>query len=120
MNTKFQIQIKTNNYNGGSSTITKEISLNSISKFANLIAMINKNVDKVTWNWFPNALPTKWDGNNYVLDTWLICKHIEKNFDYKIEDINLFKEFYLRFTPNGADRIEGIKLFKVEEITEYN
>ena len=119
MNTKFQIQIKTSNYNGGSPTITKEITLADLGKFANLASVINKNSGKKIWNWFSDALPSKWDGKHYVLDTWLVCKRMEENFNYKVEDINLVKEFFLRFTPHGCDGIEWIKFFKVEEITEY-
>ena len=70
------------------------------------------------WNWFGkgHGLPEKWDGNRYVLDTWRLCKHMEEHFDYKVEDINLVKEFFLRFTPHGCDGIEWVKFFKVEEI----
>ena len=41
---------------------------------------------------------------------------MKENFDYDVEDINLVKEFFLRFTPKGGDRLDNIKLFKVEEI----
>lgn len=121
MNTKFQIQIKTRNWEGGSPTITKEISLNDLGKFANLASLINKNANRTTWNWFGNGkgLPDKWNGKHYVLDTWLLCKRMEEWFDYKVEDVNLVKEFFLRFTPHGCDGIAWIKFFKVEEITEY-
>ena len=121
MNTKFQIQIKTHNWEGGSPTITKEITLNDLTKFANLAAMINKNIGHDVWNWFGkgNGLPTVWDGNNYVLDFYRVCLHMKTNFGYEVEDINLVKEFFLRFTPNGCDGIEWIKFFKVEEI-EFN
>ena len=115
MKTEFQIQIKTYNWEGGSPTITKEISLNDLTKFSNLAEMINKNPGKKNCNWFDH-LPTTWDGNKYVLDTWRLCKHMEEHFDYKVEDINLVKEFFLRFTPYGCDGIEWIKFFKVEEI----
>lgn len=120
MNTKFQIQIKICNWEGGSHTITKEISLNDLTKFANLVALINKNANRTTWNWFGRGkcLPDTWDGERYVLDTWRLCKHMKENFDYNVEDINLFKEFALRFITKGCDRIEYIKFFKVEEITE--
>ena len=118
MNTTFQIQIKTHNWEGGSPTITQEISLNDLTKFANLAEMINKNSGGKTWNWF-NRLPDKWDGERYVLDTWRLCKHMEEHFDYKVEDINLVKEFFLRFTPHGCNGIEWIKFFKVEEITDF-
>ena len=115
MNTKFQIQIKTHNWEGGSPTITKEISLNDVTKFANLVEMINKNSGGKTGNWF-NHLPKTWDGQRYVLDTWKLCKHMEEHFGYKVEDVNLVKEFFLRFTPYGCDSIEWVKFFKVEEI----
>jgi len=116
-NTSYQIQIKTVNYNGGSPTITKEITLNDLAKFANLAEMINKNSGKQVWNWFGKGqcFPTKWDGT-IVLDTWRLCNHMDENFNYKVEDINLVKEFCLRFIPHGCDGIEWIKFFKVEEI----
>ena len=118
MNIKFQIQIKTSNYVGGSPIITKEVSYNDLTKFSNLVVMINKNSGGNFWNWFGKryGLPDKWDGNHYVLDTWRLCKHMEENFGYKVEDVNLVKEFFLRFTPNSCDGIEWIKFFKVEEI----
>ena len=115
MNTTFQIQIKTRNYEDDSSTITKKISLNDLTKFANLAAMINENSGGKTWHWF-NRLPDTWDGKRYVLDTWRLCKHMDEYFGYKVEDINLVKEFFLRFTPHGCDGIEWVKFFKVEEI----
>ena len=119
MNTKFQIQIKTHNWEGGSPTITKEITLNELTKFANLAEIINKNYANKTWNWF-KGLPIEWNGNNYVEDTISICRYMKEYFDYKVEDINLIKEFYNRFTPHGCDGIEYIKFFKVEEITELS
>ena len=120
MNTKFQIQIKTHNWEGGSPTITKEITLNDLTKFSNLAEMINKNSGGEVWNWFGNGkgLPDRWDGHNFILDTWRLCKHMKDNFNYIVEDVNLIKEFYLRFTPKGCDGIEWIKFFKVEEITD--
>lgn len=117
MNIKYQIQIKTNNYEGGSPIITKEISSDDLIKFANLATMINKNSGGKHWNWF-KGLPVEWDGNNYVADTISICRHMREYFNYDAEDINLVKEFYFRFTPHGCDGIEWIKFFKVEEITE--
>ena len=41
---------------------------------------------------------------------------MNEHFNYKVEDINLVKEFFLRFTPHGCDGIEWIKFFKVEEL----
>ena len=117
MNTKFQIQIKTHNWSRRSEIITKEISLNDLTKFSNLAEMINKNSGGNTWNWFDH-LPETWNGNMYILDIWRLCKHMDEHFGYKVEDINLVKEFFLRFTPHGCDGIEWIKFFKVEEITD--
>ena len=118
MNTTFQIQITIHNWEGGSYTTTKSLTLNDIAKFAPLMIAINKNSGGKTWNWFGNGkgLPDKWDGERYVLDTWLLCKNMNDNFNYKVEDINLVKEFFLRFTPHGADHISKIKIFKVEEL----
>ena len=50
MNTKFQIQIKTHNWEGESPTIIKEITLNELTKFANLAEIINNNSGKQIWN----------------------------------------------------------------------
>ena len=117
MNTKFQIQIKTSNWENGSPIITHDITLTDLTKFSNLAEMINKNSGGKSWNWF-DRLPDKWDGNRYVLDTWMLCKQMEENFNYKVEDVNLVKEFFLRFTPHGCGNIDWIKFFKVEEITD--
>lgn len=120
MNIKFQIQIKTSNWEGGSPTITEDITLNDLIKFSNLASFINKNSGNKTWNWFGKGrgLPDKWDGERYVLDTYSLFKIMDENFGYKVEDVNLIKEFFLRFTPYGCDGIEYIKFFRVEEITE--
>lgn len=118
MNTTFQIQIKTNNYGGSSPVIAKEITLNDLCKFANLAEVINKNSGNKTWNWFGEGkgLPTTWDGKRYVLDFWVLCHTMKENFGYNVEDVNLLKEFYLRFTPDGCDGIEWVKFFKIEEL----
>ncbi len=118
MNVKYQIQIKTHNWSGNSPVITEEISLNDLTKFSNLAAMINHNSGGKTWNWF-NGIPLEWDGHNYVTDVWRLCNHMKECFDYNVEDTNLVKEFYLRFTPNGCDGIEWIKFFKIEELTDW-
>jgi len=118
MNTKYQIQIKTHNWEGGSPIITKDIVLNDFAKFGSLVEAINKNSGKQVWNWFGKGqgLPVTWDGKRYVLDKWKLCNVMDVNFDYKVEDINLVKEFFLRFTPHGCDGIDWIKFFKIEEI----
>ena len=120
MNTSFQIQIAVHNWEGGNHVISKEISLNDIGRFTALISAIN-NSGKKTWNWFgkDKGLPEKWDGKRFVLDEYSLIKIMNENFGWKINDCmdtNLVKEFFLRFTPNGADHISNIKIFKVEEI----
>jgi len=121
MNISYQIQIKPRNWVGSDSTITYPITENDFKKFANLISAINKNSGNNTWNWFGkgNGLPEIWDGTRYSIDFWRICNMMKENFNYTVEDINLIKEFYIRFTPRGCDGIRYIKIFKVEEITSY-
>ena len=121
MNTKFQIQITVNNLNGGISTISKDFYLRDISRFTALIGTINNNSGKNTFNWFGNGkgLPVKFNGANYTLDKYTLIKIMNDNFGWKInsdDDINLVKEFFLRFTPYGADHILNIKIFKIEEL----
>ena len=121
MNTKFQIQITVNNLNGGISTISKDFYLRDISRFTALIGTINNNSGNNTFNWFGNGkgLPVKFNGANYTLDKYTLIKIMNDNFGLKInsdDDINLVKEFFLRFTPYGADHILNIKIFKIEEL----
>ena len=121
MNTKFQIQITVHNLNGGTSTISKDFYLRDISRFTALISAINNNSGKNAFNWFGNGkgLPVKFNGTNYTLDKYTLIKIMNDNFGWKInsdDDINLVKEFFLRFTPYGADHILNIKIFKIEEL----
>lgn len=121
MNTKFQIQITVNNLNGGISTISKDFYLRDISRFTALVNAINNNSGKNTFNWFGNGkgLPVKFNGTNYTLDKYSLIKIMNDNFGLKInsdDDINIVKEFFLRFTPYGADHILNIKIFKIEEL----
>lgn len=120
MNTKFQIQITVQNF-GGTSTISKDFYLRDISRFTVLIGAINNNSGKNAFNWFGNGkgLPVKFNGANYTLDKYTLIKIMNDNFGLKInsdDDINLVKEFFLRFTPYGADHISNIKIFKIEEL----
>ncbi len=121
MNTAFQIQITVHNWEGGSHTTTKSLTLNDIAKFAPLMIAINKNSGGKTWNWFgkDKGLPDKWNGKMFVLDEYSLIRTMSDNFGWKINDCmdtNLVKEFFLRFTPHGADHISEIKIFKVEEL----
>ena len=121
MNTKFQIQITVNNWNGGISTISKDFYSRDISRFTALIGTINNNSGNNAFNWFGNGkgLPVKFNGANYTLDKYTLIKIMNDNFGLKInsdDDINLVKEFFLRFTPYGADHISNIKIFKIEEL----
>ena len=119
--TTFQIQVTVYNYEGGRNTLTYEISLMDLNKFTDLAKAININSSGEKWNWFGKGegLPKKWNGNQYVLDEWMLHTKMINWFDWKMDnhnDVNLVKEFFLRFTPDGADSIENIKFFKVEEI----
>lgn len=121
MNTKLQIQITVNNWDGGTSTISKDFYSRDISRFTALITAINNNSGKNTFNWFGNGkgLPVKLNGSTYTLDKYTLIKIMNDNFGWKInsdDDINLVKEFFLRFTPYGADHISNIKIFKIEEL----
>ena len=121
MNTKFQIQITVHNWDGGTSTISKDFYLRDISRFTALINAINNNSGKNTFNWFGNGkgLPVKLNGSTYTLDKYTLIKIMNDNFGWKInsdDDINLVKEFFLRFTPYGADHISNIKILKIEEL----
>ena len=121
MNTKFQIQITVHNCDGGTSTISKDFYLRDISRFTDLISAINNNSGKNTFNWFGNGkgLPVKLNGSTYTLDKYTLIKIMNDNFGWKInsdDDINLVKEFFLRFTPYGADHISNIKILKIEEL----
>ena len=115
-NVQFQIQVKIYNYSIGYETLAYNISTNDISKFANFAEIINNNADKVRWNWFSEHLPVIWENNRSTLDTRRLAMDLKDNFDYEMTDVNLVKEFFLRFTPNGADRIENIKFYKIEEL----
>ena len=120
MNTKFQIQITVQNF-GGTSTISKDIYSRDISRFTALIRAINNNSGKNAFNWFGNGkgLPVKFNGANYTLDKYTLIKIMNDNFGWKINSVdglNLVKEFFLRFTPYGADHILNIKIFKIEEL----
>lgn len=123
MNTKFQLQIGVHNYDGTSHSYNNEITLNDLSKFAGLLETMKKNIDHTTWNWF-QYLPSDWDGRTYAFDEREMRRKFEEywGFDYselsndKMGTANFIKEFFLRFTPDGADRIESINVYKLEEI----
>jgi len=122
---KFIIEIAVENYDGEQYVYAKDFTLNDLVKFAGLIELMKKNIDHTTWNWF-NGLPEIWDGNRYVLDINKLELDFESNWGFKYADTctdnsfgestNFIKEFYLRFTPSGADRINDIKVYKVTEI----
>jgi hypothetical protein len=85
---------------------------------------MKKNINHTQWNWFTN-LPTKWDGNQYVLDVWRLEHDFKEKWGFNYVDActdesfgptNFIKEFFLKFTPDGADSITDIKVFKMVEI----
>ena len=121
MNTKFQIQIKTWNYDGPSQNIIEEITISDLNQFSDLVKAINNNSGKQIWNWFKNGLPETWNGQHYVFDQYKLDIRMQEYFGYHVtnNNVNIVKEFYRRFTPFGCDGIEWIKFFKVEEITNY-
>lgn len=110
---KFQIQINISNYEDGSKTLSNNIELSEMDKFRDLIKTINEHTE-VTWNWF-SKLPDKWDGESYIYDNFAINYHMNKFFK-KTFDPQIIIEFFLKFTPTGADHINKIHIYKIEEI----
>lgn len=124
MKTEYKIEIDVVNYDGGAKSYVNDFSLRDLVKFSGLLELMKKNLNHTTWNWF-YRLPTTWDGSHYVLDPLVLEMEFEKNWGFKYSDVcpddtlgstNFFKEFYLRFTPDGADSITDIKVFKMVEI----
>lgn len=124
MNTPFKLEIVTHNYETGEKTYVNNFSLNDLAKFSNFLIMLKKNLNYTQWNWF-NILPSKWNGTQYELDRVLLKIQFQKKFGFNFEEylkdsvdgpINSFKEFFSRFTPDGADAITGIHLYEVKEI----
>jgi hypothetical protein len=115
MNTPtFQLQINYSNYDGPSGTSTKKIdSFEDFHQFIDVIKAINAS-EKKGWNWF-SSLPSKWDGNKYVTDNWLIEKRFEENFSRHLNASQIIA-FFRKFTPHGADRISDIAVYKVEKV----
>jgi len=110
----FQIQIKIRNWHNGSKTVSKKISLTDIQKYADLIKIINKNENNFTWNWW-SGLPELWTGGDYEVDVDRIKGEFKERFNSDISPFEII-DFYNKFTPNGGDAIDCIKIFKVEEI----
>ena len=111
---EYQIQIRTHNYNKESNIISKNITLDEIQKYTELIKIINKNANNVIWNWW-NGLPELWSGSDYIVNIFSINEKFKENFGVEY-DVNIIIDFYNKFTPNGTDDIYWIKIFKVEEI----
>ena len=124
MATSFRLEIVTHNYETGEKIYVDNISANDLKKFSKFLAMLKKNLNHDQWNWF-DILPTTWNGTRYELDTYLLKMKFREKFGFDFEEyledsfggpINAFKEFYHRFTPDGADAITGIHLYEVKEI----
>ena len=113
MKTGFQIQVACHNYETGDTTYNKEVTLTDLERFKDLIHVINTQ-SKTTWNWF-DRLPDKWDGEKFVRDYWLLNHKMKEKFGQEF-DTGLVEEFFKRFTPRGGERIDSIKIYKVEEI----
>lgn len=108
-------------------SVINQFSMNDMIKFAGFLKMIKNNLEHSDYyNWF-RELPSKYEyENDYsVLDIDRIREHFIMQFGFDFEDylegsksnkINSFKEFFYRFTPDGADEIIDIKLYNIEEL----
>lgn len=124
--TPFIIEIVIRNGKDEKSVIN-QFSMNDMVKFASFIAMIKNNLEHSDYyNWF-KKLPAKYEYENdcSVLDIDAIKEHFITQFGFYFEDylegsesekINSFKEFFYRFTPDGAEEIVDIKLYNVDEL----
>ena len=124
MNVKFKLEIVTLGYETGEKTYVDNFSITDLVKFSNFLAMLKKNLNYTQWNWF-DILPSTWNGTQYELDMDLLRMQFQEKFGFNFEEylntssegpIDLFKEFFSRFTPDGADSIIGIHLYEVKEI----
>lgn len=116
---KIQAHIKLINYEKDSYTKTININLLDLQKYKDIILLINKYKGN-PWNWFDH-LPEHWnqDKQAYELDKWGIDYKFRNFFKEKI-DTDIIIDFFKKFTPNGADGIENIKIYQVEEINLEN
>lgn len=124
--TPFIIEIVVRNGKDKKSVIN-QFSMNDMIKFAGFIEMIKNNLEHSDYyNWF-KELPSKYEYeiDCSVLDIDQIREHFIMQFGFDFEDylegsksnkINSFKEFFYRFTPDGADEIIDIKLYNIEEL----
>lgn len=108
-------------------SVINQFSMNDMIKFAGFLEMIKNNLEHSDYyNWF-RELPSKYEYENdcSVLDIDRIREHFIMQFGFDFEDylegsksekINSFKEFFYRFTPDGADEIIDIKLYNIEEL----
>ena len=124
MKNGMKLEIVINDYNDGRKSYVKDFTKNDLFKFSGLIELMKNNINHTQWNWF-SSLPTKWDGNKYVLDIWKLEHDFKEKWGFSYADVctdesfgptNFIKEFFLRFTPNGADSITGIHLYEIKEI----
>ena len=118
MKNNFLIEMLLSNYDKNTYRKSQAIKLEEIYEYKELINIINKNVNNQKWNWF-SSLPETWDGKMYIPDTFVIETKFKENFGVDMT-VNRIIKFYKRFTPNGADNISEIKLYKVEELDINN
>ena len=113
MNPKFKLNISIVNYSESNRTINKEVTLEEIAEFSPLFKAVVLNGNVTTFNWW-NRLPYTWNGEKYVDDNYRIASDFKKNFGMEIP-VEIIKKFYKKFSVYG-DRLDNIKLFKVEEV----
>ena len=113
MNPKFQLQISIVNYSESNHTINREVTLEEIAEFSQLFKAVVLNGNVTTWNWW-NHLPDTWNGEKYVDNDYIIASDFKKNFGMEVP-VEIIKKFYKKFVVFG-DRLDNIKLFKVEEV----
>lgn len=107
-----QLQITGTNYHGGSVNYNTTTSVEELVKYRDIIEKIYKNINNTHWNWF-STIPTKWDGENFVIDKWKLLNDFLGKFGEKVNVIDII-EFYTKFTPHGCDKISSIKIANVE------
>lgn len=114
-----QLKISMTNLQDGKSCNNIDISEFELKKFLPLIAIIKKNRNVSQWNWF-HKLPQKWNGTayEYTIEEFTLKFEFEYKFGVEIDKhmTKLIISFWKKFTPNGADRIDDIQLFEINEI----
>ena len=107
----YQLQISIHNYDGNNYVEAVNSYLDEFKRYENLINAINNST--TIWNWF-DKLPSNWDGEKYVYNLYRITQECENKFNTQIPAKDII-DFFNKFTPNGADRIDHITMMSVSE-----